>query len=329
MNPNTLVDSFLTTLRVCQRTQDFKRRVLRQFCCFLEESEGLSAGNWSFDKAKKVFIGDKVFFMPLDTPLIMDFLAAYGKQHKGLSYNMALSTIKQFCWYLVAKKILLENIALCIEPRRLKTNDTTLLRLNFEQAKRLLTAAHSSGKHRVRNFCLTLMLLTSSTRIGEAITITERDIILEKDIIYVHGKSGYRQRLLTEGLGETITVLLKDPQRLTALERTDKAYLFYSLTGGPLTTEEANALLKSLAQVAGITTDITTYWLRRTYATMLARSGFVMRMIQQLFDHDRESATRIYVRETNNLEIRPLVVNSPMTAMATEVLKELMTVVDK
>lgn len=211
---------------------------------------------------------------------------------------MYLGRLRPFCHYLLKRKILVENPALDLEMCSLKKNDMSDQRLNFEECLALLKAAYLyEEKYRNRNFALVLMLLTSALRPSELSNLTEDKVFSDFDMLFGKGKTGWRRRFLTEGMNETIHALCEDPERLNVLENMDKKLVFYSDKGGQLKPREMNVLLRKFANMAGINKKITSYWLRRNFATILANSNFSIVEIQKIFDHDRVSSTEQYVLE--------------------------------
>lgn len=197
------------------------------------------------------------------------------------------------------------------------------MRITIKEVLLLLYTAYVlDEKNRNRNFTLVLMLISTSTRIGELIKIKEEDIKLENNLVYADGKSGNRVRFLTPGLIESLEEFLKDPRRIDALKGSKEKYLFYSDKGGPLSTSEANKLLKQLARFAGINQDITTYWLRRTFATILASSGLSTREIQEIFDHDRIQNTEAYILERKKQNLAKIVNQSSVIKMLEGVIRK-------
>lgn len=305
------IHDFLKTVKVEKKRKIFKSKHLLDFAEFINETEDLDDNNWSFDEVEKLMVGDTFFGRcPISPAPFMNYLSKINDSIADSTYNNVLTTLKQFGQYLADEEILQENPAADLEPKKLEKKDCTIFRLTIAESIALLTAAYNHDEHRARNFALVLLLLSTATRIGEAIKLLQTDFILDKGIIFADGKSLTRTRLSTPGLTTSIKYLLLDPLRAKALENQDKDWLFYSSKGGQLTTKEANEILKKLALEAGITRDISTYWLRRTFANILAESGFSTRTIQIIFDHDKIQTTEGYISDTLLHDLRHLVDNS-------------------
>lgn len=324
INSYETIESFLLTLRCKEATKKRKYKILIELCGYIERSQ-IMEDQWDFRHVKKLQYKEKEFYIPLDDTVLLNFM-----QEKSLSlansdrtFNDYVTTLDQFCQYLFKRKILVENPAMTIPKRRLKYNDMSDQLISFEESIRLLEAAYLyDKKNQVRNFALVLVLLTTAMRSGELSGLTEDKIHFALDLLFANGKSGRRRRILTQGVEETIKALLKDPERLKAVAKMEKKYLFYSDKGNVLTPDEMNKLLKEFAKKAGINKSITTYWLRRTFATMLSNAEFCLVEIKRIFDHDRITSTEHYVFDTSKKEIKELINNSTLSNMLTEFMRE-------
>jgi len=298
LNANEHIEEFLSSLSCACSTLKTKRIILERFCLYIEETENLTPGKWNFDKAKEIRFKTISSRIPIDSFLISEYLSSILHNTKPSSYNTVLATLKEFCYYLMDKGVLFDNPTLNEKPCKFVNKNMTNYRLTLNESLKLLESAYLYDEHKNRNFSLVLIFLTSAIRIGELINLTENNIIWEYQYFNAYGKSGFRQRIFTPGLGESIFELIHDPLREKALKDSKSRFIFYSeKNGGPMSTDEINNLLKRFAKHAGLSKNISSYWLRRTYATILAQSGISVRTIQVLFDHDRIKNTEAYILE--------------------------------
>lgn len=307
------VSDFLKSLKVNEKRRKYKEQLLLGFVKYVEETEELpSGGKWDIRQSEKLLDEDDVLIgrCPLTSGPFFNYLSEINKVVSADRYNQIVYVLRQFGAFLADEDILFENPAADLEPKTIDHDDMSMQRLTLAEAIELLAAAYNYNEHRVRNFTLVLMLLSSAARIGEINFMKESDFYEDQGVMYCTGKSGRRIRFSTPGLNLCKQRLLEDNERLKALEGYDTRYLFYSKNGGPLSTKEADEMLKELAEKAGITRDITTYWLRRTFATMLAQAGFSTRTIQFIFDHDKLKTTERYIAEYLRYDLRDLLDNS-------------------
>ena len=74
--------------------------------------------------------------------------------------------------------------------------------------------------------------------------------------------------------------------------------LFLNTRGARLSRQSAWAVLRSVAEKAGITTDVSPHTLRHSYATHLLDGGADVRVVQELLGHASVTTTQIYTLVT-------------------------------
>jgi len=317
-----VVQDFLKTLVITESRRKFKEKLLMEFLQYVEETEELPPGYvWDIKQSERILDEEGTFLgrCPITSIPFFEYLSKKNLVVSPNRYNEIVFALRKFGGYLADEDILLENPAFDLESKSIEKTDISMQRLSKSEANELLVAAYNYNSHRARNFTLVLMLLSSAARIGEINLMKESDFFEEKGVMYCSGKSKRRTRFAIPGLSLCKQRLLEDPERIKALEGSNVQYLFYSEDGGPLTTKEANKILKELAASAGITRDISSYWLRRTFATMLAESGLSTRTIQYIFDHDKLRSTEMYIAEYIRYDLRDLVDDSTINQCHIEV----------
>lgn len=324
MNAYETIDNFLATLKFAEKTKRAKRKVLLELCKYIERTQDIK-GEWDFRHVKKLIYKDKEFHIPVDETILLDFMQ--DKSHSLVdsysTYNEYVTALVQFCRYLLKNKILTDNPALEIPKRKKKHNDMRDRHLSLNESIRLLKAAYLyDKKNRVRNFALIQILLTTAMRPKELTNATEDRIDFKHDLLYGFGKTLWRNRILIQGMEETLDALLKDSERIKVIAKLEKRYLFYSDKGTQLKTKEMNELIRAFAKKAGIDKNISTYWLRRTFATMLSNAEFCLMEIKRIFDHDTVNSTEYYVKNDSDRQVKELVNNSSVSNMFTEFIRE-------
>jgi integrase/recombinase XerD len=141
------------------------------------------------------------------------------------------------------------------------------------------------------------IMLATGIRVGELVSLRFEDIDLANASLKIHGK-GNRQRLVY-----LIDGTVKDHLR-TYLERkqqkeTAPIWVFSSVGGKPLTTNQIRRMLGALAKSAGIERRITPHMLRHTSATTWLEAGLDIRYVQKLLGHQSISTTEIYTQVTD------------------------------
>jgi integrase/recombinase XerD len=74
--------------------------------------------------------------------------------------------------------------------------------------------------------------------------------------------------------------------------------LFVNTRGDRLSRQSAWAVLRSVAEKAGITAEVSPHTLRHSYATHLLDGGADIRVVQELLGHASVTTTQIYTLVT-------------------------------
>jgi integrase/recombinase XerD len=68
--------------------------------------------------------------------------------------------------------------------------------------------------------------------------------------------------------------------------------------GGPLSRQSAWIVIRSAAEKAGLSTDISPHTLRHSFATHLLEGGADIRVVQELLGHASVATTQVYTLVT-------------------------------
>ena len=74
--------------------------------------------------------------------------------------------------------------------------------------------------------------------------------------------------------------------------------LFLNSRGGPLSRQSAWVVLRTAAERAGLTMDVSPHTLRHSFATHLMEGGADVRVVQELLGHASVTTTQIYTLVT-------------------------------
>ena len=150
---------------------------------------------------------------------------------------------------------------------------------------------------KTRDVALIMILLRTGVRIGEALSITMRDIHLRERKVLIPESSKNR-------IGRV--VYLSDDAH-GALRRwfkqrdPEKEYLFYSNGYDTMSYNTARYILIKYLKLAGLEDKgYSLHCLRHTFASELLSAGIPLESLQQLMGHSNIEVTRRYARLTNN-----------------------------
>lgn len=148
-------------------------------------------------------------------------------------------------------------------------------------------------KHRT----LLSLVYAGGLRIGEALSLTLRDIDSKRMMLHLKNAKGKKDRYVP--LSPKIFELIRTYYKAYI----PKNYLFEGATGGQYDPSSARAIFHRAVASAGIHKHVTLHTLRHSYATHLLESGTDIRLIQELLGHNDPKTTMIYTHvSTSSLQ---------------------------
>ncbi len=178
--------------------------------------------------------------------------------------------------------------------------------LSLEQVQAMLAAPATDTEVGIRDAALLELLYGTGIRISEAVALDVDDV---ERLVRGIGKPAPGLRVLGKGGKERIVpvgsyaraaldaYLVRGRPALAAAGRGIPA-LFLNTRGGRLSRQSAWAVLRSVAEKAGITADVSPHTLRHSYATHLLDGGADVRVVQELLGHASVTTTQIYTLVT-------------------------------
>ena len=200
------------------------------------------------------------------------------KKYMPSSVNLAISSLKFFY------REILQNPAFnAVKAPKLEKKLPTVL--TKEEIRKLLGVIENP-KHRL----LVEFLYSSGLRVSECVNIRIDDLDLSEKMGKIkHGK-GNKERyiILSDNLISHLTDYLKNKK--------DASNYIFSIKNRPITTRQAQKVVKEAAKKAGIKKRVFCHALRSSFATHLLEAGTDIRVIQELLGHSNLSTTQIYTK---------------------------------
>jgi len=169
-----------------------------------------------------------------------------------------------------------------------------------DSVEALLDAANLDDEPRsLRDRALLELLYGTGARISEAVGLAVDDVDRSAGTIRVTGK-GSKQRVVPIGsfaLTALDAYLVRGRPVLAAQGRGISA-LFMNARGGRLSRQSAWTILRTVADRAGITEDLSPHILRHSFATHLLDGGADVRVVQELLGHASVTTTQVYTLVT-------------------------------
>lgn len=196
--------------------------------------------------------------------------------------NQAINSIK-FYFEKVLKR---DKATYYIErPRKSRA----LPKVLSEQQLIALINATDNLKHK----CIISVIYSAGLRIGELINLRKQDVLYDKNLIFVRGGKGRKDR--------TTILAQKTAEILNAYLDTYKPnyWLFEGPGRHPYSRTSINSFLKVYAKKAGIGQNISSHMLRHSFATHLLEQGVDLRYIQTILGHHSSKTTEVYTHVSN------------------------------
>jgi integrase/recombinase XerD len=172
-----------------------------------------------------------------------------------------------------------------------------------ESVVALIEAAGSvEGPRGLRDRALLELLYGTGARISEAVGLAVDDLDRGQAAVRLAGKGG-KERVVPVGsyaLKAVEDYLVRARPALAAAGRggVRGGALFLNVRGGSLSRQSAWAILRTAAERAGLTAEVSPHTLRHSFATHLLDGGADVRVVQELLGHASVTTTQVYTLVT-------------------------------
>jgi len=203
-----------------------------------------------------------------------------------------ISGVKSFFRFL-----LLEDL-IRIDPTELLESPKIGLKLpeflTVEEINQIISTIDLSQTEGQRNRAILETLYSCGLRVSELTGLRFSDLYLDEGFIKVEGK-GSKQRLvpISKTAIKEIEIYLID-RNLIKVKKGFEDILFLSRRGTALSRIMIFHIIKTHAELAGITKAVSPHTFRHSFATHLLEGGANLRAIQQMLGHEKITTTEIY-----------------------------------
>lgn len=215
----------------------------------------------------------------------------------GLAKNSVariVSSIKNFYKYLLLEGLISSNPASNIESP--KTSRKLPEVLSIEEINLLIECIDHSTIHGLRNRALIETLYACGLRVSELTHLQIHHFFPDIGFIRVFGK-GNKERLVPIGktaIHHIKTYLKYGRNKLPRIKKGAEGYIFLNRRGDILSRIMVFAIIKELAERAGITKNISPHTFRHSFATHLIEGGADLKAVQDMLGHESITTTEIY-----------------------------------
>ena len=145
----------------------------------------------------------------------------------------------------------------------------------------------------IKHKLLISALYSTGIRISELLNLRLQDINYEKNIIFVRGGKGKKDRttLLASSFKQILDAYFN--------EYSPKYWLIEGSNGKQYSKTSVNKVIKRAAQLSKVRQNMSAHTLRHSFATHLLERGTDLRYIQTLLGHNSSKTTEIYTYVSN------------------------------
>ena len=178
-------------------------------------------------------------------------------------------------------------------PRRLPRT------LTVDEVDQLLAGCPGDDPAALRDRALLELLYSTGARISEAVGIDLDDLDARARTVLLRGKGG-KQRLVPVGRTALAAVEAYQVRGRPALATRGRGTpaLLLNARGARLSRQSAFHVLRSAAETAGVTREVSPHTLRHCFATHLLAGGADVRVVQELLGHASVATTQLYTHVT-------------------------------
>jgi len=175
--------------------------------------------------------------------------------------------------------------------------------LTIEQVERLLAAPSGEDEAGLRDRALLELMYATGARVSEAVGLDVDDVAhgsgSSGDIVRLRGKGG-KERIVPVGsfARAAVDAYLTRARPALSLRGPATPRLFLGTRGAPLSRQSAWLVIRSAAEKADISVDVSPHTLRHSFATHLLQGGADVRVVQELLGHASVATTQIYTHVT-------------------------------
>jgi len=210
------------------------------------------------------------------------------------SQGRMLSGIKAFFKYLMLEDVIDESPAAIIEGPKLPRHIPEVL--SVDEIQKIIDVIDLSDPQGQRNRAIIETLYACGLRVTELLDLQLTNLFFNEGFIRVIGK-GNKERLVPIGKEAIKHILLYiEGSRNGMLKIKDqhRNILFLNRNGRKLSRVMIFHIVKELAELAGITKNISPHTFRHSFATHLVEGGADLRAIQEMLGHESIITTEIY-----------------------------------
>jgi integrase/recombinase XerD len=209
------------------------------------------------------------------------------------SQSRIISGIRSFYTYCLQEQITTSDPTALLETPKLKKSLPDVL--TFDEIEGLVAQIDLSTPEGTRNKAIIETLYSCGLRVSELVNLKISCLYAEIGFIRVIGK-GDKERLVPVGRDalKFINIYKNNVRVHLPVIPGNQDILFLNRRGRKLSRVMIFIIIKELANLAGITKNISPHTFRHSFASHLVEGGADLRAVQEMLGHESITTTEIY-----------------------------------
>jgi integrase/recombinase XerD len=225
---------------------------------------------------------------------LKDFVAVlYDMGLSARSQARIISGLKQFFGFLLLENEIKDDPSELLELPKIGRKLPEFL--TIEEIDLLIDSIDLSKNEGHRNRAILETLYSCGLRVSELVNLRFSDLFFEERFIRVIGK-GNKERLVpvSPSVEKEIGIYNEFIRRHQNIQAGNENIVFLNRRGAKLTRVMIFTIIKDLAEIAGISKNISPHTFRHSFATHMIEGGANLRAVQEMLGHESITTTEIY-----------------------------------
>ena len=225
---------------------------------------------------------------------LKDFVAVlYDMGLSARSQARIISGLKQFFGFLLLENEIKDDPSELLELPKIGRKLPEFL--SIEEIDLLIDSVDLSKNEGHRNRAILETLYSCGLRVSELVNLRFSDLFFEEGFIRVIGK-GNKERLVpvSPSVEKEIGIYNEFIRRHQNIQAGNDNIVFLNRRGAKLTRVMIFTIIKDLAEIAGISKNISPHTFRHSFATHMIEGGANLRAVQEMLGHESITTTEIY-----------------------------------
>jgi len=274
-------------------------RYIKEFVSYLKIEKGLSENS--------------IFAYQQDVLKLEQFASSINKDIDNLSYedlklfvgalydlglsarsqSRIISGIRQFYAFLLLENYVTKDPSELLDQPKIGLKLPEVL--TVEEIDALIDAIDLSKPEGHRNKAMLETLYSCGLRVSELVNLKFSDLYFDEGFIRVVGK-GNKERLVpaSPSVAKEVKIYVDTIRVHLSIQKGHENFVFLNRRGAQLTRVMVFTIIKDLAQLIGLSKNISPHTFRHSFATHLLEGGANLRAIQDMLGHESITTTEIY-----------------------------------